>query len=186
MPTRPSPSSLKQKALNSVATYLELICYGHTKGSKDQARFIHTEGYLDTDGPFVDWPTSLLKDLSKAIYEKRSGHKHLLHLVIQPQLTSFEILQHGSFHVAMMLLQERCGRSLTSLNLVHSRNIPPNLYIKFFGNFSNMTRLNLYASKVDDLGFRTIGETMDQLVELNAGRTFISNMGVKYLCFDVG
>ena len=42
-------------------------------------------------GPFVDWPATLLEDLAAAIYGKRSGQRHLLHLIIQPHMTSFTI-----------------------------------------------------------------------------------------------
>lgn len=71
MPKRPSPLSLKQCVLNVVALHCESICYGLTKGSKELARFIHTEGFAEVPGPFVDWPNSLLQELVDTVYAKR-------------------------------------------------------------------------------------------------------------------
>jgi len=45
-------------------------------------------------------------------------------------------------------------------------------------------RLSVFNSLVDDTGFRSIGETMHHLVELNASRTWITNGGIKFLCLD--
>ena len=46
---------------------------------------------MKVEGPFVDWPPNLLEEVMEAIYAKRSGLKHLIHLVIQPHMTSFSI-----------------------------------------------------------------------------------------------
>ena len=62
---------------------------------------------MDDPGPFCELPASLLQELTKAVYEHRAGLKHLLHLVIHPQTTSYEINPHGSSFVAMRLLGER-------------------------------------------------------------------------------
>ena len=50
MPKRPSPQSLKKYALKEVALNCEKICYGHKKGSKELAHFIHSEGFCDVEG----------------------------------------------------------------------------------------------------------------------------------------
>merc|ERR1712241_1435006 len=85
MPIKPSALSLKECSLNQVALKIELICYGQIKGSKELAKFINDEDYLKVAGPFSDWPTNLLEELAERVYAKRSGQKHLLHLIIQPQ-----------------------------------------------------------------------------------------------------
>jgi hypothetical protein len=59
------------------------------------------------DSPFSHWPPSLLTDLSDAIYANRSGQKHLLYHVIQPQIIDYTIRLHGSMHVAMDLVSKR-------------------------------------------------------------------------------
>ena len=46
---------------------------------------------MKVEGPFVDWPPNLLEEVMDALYAKRSGLKHFIHLVIQPQMTSFSI-----------------------------------------------------------------------------------------------
>ena len=46
---------------------------------------------MKVEGPFVDWPPNLLEEVVEALYAKRSGLKHLIHLVIQPHMTSFSI-----------------------------------------------------------------------------------------------
>lgn len=184
MPKKPSPLSLKQYALSEVSMHCELICYGMKKGSKELAKYIHEEHYNSIEGPFVDWPSSLLEELAMKIYNKRSGHKHLLHLVIQPHISSFKIQLHGSTHTAMEMLKDRCKKGLKSLELIHNQNVPPHFYYEFFNHFKNLTKLNVYGSMVDDVGFRAIGEQCSKLIELNAGATWISNTGIKYLCLN--
>lgn len=184
MPRKPSPNTLKQFALKEVALHCESICYGHKKGSKELAKYIHNEDFVKIAGPFVDWPSSLLEELAKEIYSNRSGHKHLLHLVIQPHITSFSLKLQGSTHTAMNMLTERCTKSLRSLEFIYNNNMPPQYYNEFFGKFRNLTKLNVYASMVDDLGFKAIGENCTKLIELNAGSTWISNVGIKYLSLD--
>ena len=44
--------------------------------------------------------------------------------------------------------------------------------------------MNVNGSLVDDAGFRAIGENCDKLIELDAGDTYISNVGLTYLSFD--
>ena len=99
-------------------------------------------------------------------------------------MTSFSIKLHGSTHIAMSLLEERCTQSLKHLDFVYNNNMPPNYYHSFFTKFKNLTKLNVCASMVDDVGFRAIGENCSKLVELNAGSTYITNVGVKSLSVE--
>ncbi len=62
--------------------------------------------------------------------------------------------------------------------------MPCHFFYEFFGKFKNLTKLNLYCSAVDDVGFRAIGENCSKLVDLNAGGTWISNEGIKYLSIE--
>ena len=57
-------------ALDTVSLNLEMICYGtkYSKGTKALAHYIHTEGYKEIEGPFTDWPASLLQELILALY----------------------------------------------------------------------------------------------------------------------
>ena len=91
---------------------------------------------------------------------------------------------HGSTHVAINLLQERCTKSLQSLDFHSHTNLPPQYYSTFFTNFKQLTKLNVNSSTVDDVAYRVIGENCNKLIELDAGGTYISNIGVKYLCLD--
>ena len=186
MPLRRSPASLKSKALQSVCLNLEMICYGkkYVKGSKALADYIHSEGYKQIPGPFADWPSAMLQDLIAGIYSHRCGHQHLLHCVIQPQLTHLNILQHGSMHVAMSMMIERCAAKLKVLELNHSKNVPPGMFFGFFRNFVNLTKLSVSNSVVDDTALESIGRHLPLLVEVNASRTWVTNLGVKNLCLD--
>ena len=84
----------------------------------------------------------------------------------------------------MNLLEERCSKTMKNLEIVYNTNMPPQYYHKFFSKFPNLTRLNVYASMVDDVSFRTIGENCQKLIELNAGATWISNVGIKHICIN--
>ena len=57
-------------------------------------------------------------------------------------------------------------------------------FSSFFSHLKNLTRLNVNGSVVDDGCFRVIGENCDKLIELDAGDTYISNVGLTYLSFD--
>lgn len=71
MPKRPSPKTLKQSALVELSRHCEWICYGYKNGSKELAKYINDEGYIQVKGPFVDWPNNLLDELSNVIYSTR-------------------------------------------------------------------------------------------------------------------
>ena len=53
MPKKPSALTLKHCALNCVALNCETICYGYKESSKELAKFINDEGFLEVEGPFV-------------------------------------------------------------------------------------------------------------------------------------
>ncbi len=54
-------------------------------------------------------------------------------------------------------------------------------YVDFFRHFTHLTRLNVYASLVDDYAFEIIGLSCSNLQDLNAGKTWISNTGLERL-----
>ena len=70
MPQKKNPSSLKSHALKAVSMNFEMICYGskYAKGTKALANFIHTEEYKEIEGPFADWPSTMLQDIIAALY----------------------------------------------------------------------------------------------------------------------
>ena len=86
--------------------------------------------------------------------------------------------------MAITLLTERCAQRLKCLNFTHNTQIPTHYFSSFFGHLKNLTRLNVNGSVVDDGCFRVIGENCDKLIELDAGDTYISNVGLTYLSFD--
>ena len=86
--------------------------------------------------------------------------------------------------MAITLLTERCAQSLKRLSFTHNTCLPTHYFSSFFGHLKNLTRLNVKGSVVDDAAFRAIGENCDKLIELDAGDTYISNVGISYLCFD--
>ena len=70
MPMRRSPMTLKNVALKAVTLNFEMLCYGskYSKGTKELANYIHTEGFKKIEGPFADWPSSLLQEIVAALY----------------------------------------------------------------------------------------------------------------------
>ena len=74
MPCRPSPRSLRQASLDAVARNFESICYGAARGTKELHRLIETDAITQYDSPFCEWPSSLLADLSDAIYRVVESH----------------------------------------------------------------------------------------------------------------
>ena len=145
---------------------------------------IDSELYLRDKGPFFDWPSNLLQDLTKVIYQIRAGHKHLLHLVVQPQVHAYEIHPHGSAFVAMRLLSERCSSTLKNVSIKCNSNLSPNHFANFLKKLTNLTHIDVSGSVVDDIGFEAIGLNGAHLVSLNANNTYITNVGVKRLCLD--
>jgi len=133
---------------------LELLSYGHARGSKELREIIESDGYKQYASPFAELPSNVLEDLNSAVYSRRSGMKYLLHMTIHPQLTCYTVLLHGSLHVAMDLLSKRCASGLRSLTMTYSVNVPPMYYASFFSSFDKLVSLNLFASMVDDYAFR--------------------------------
>ena len=74
------------------------------------------ESNMNKKGPFADWPTSMILDMCKEVYLTRSGLKHHIHLVIQPQMDTFNIALNGSVFYVMRALKERCAANLRILN----------------------------------------------------------------------
>ncbi len=81
MPCRPSPKSLRQSSLDAIAMNLELLCYGVRRGSKELSELIESSKFKEFSSPFKNLPASLLEDLNRTVYNKRSGLRHLLHPV---------------------------------------------------------------------------------------------------------
>ena len=78
---------------------------------------------LKTKGPFADWPTSMIVEVCEAVYQTRAGNKHLMHLVIHPQLDNFCIRGRGSVYFVMRVLRERCAGNLRILSFRCLENI---------------------------------------------------------------
>ena len=77
----------------------------------------------------------------------------------------------------MNFLVQRCSSNLKCLELMHNDQMPLQRYIDFLGKFHNLIKLNVYASSVDDKSFAQIGKNCDKLIELNAGKTWLTNTG---------
>ena len=58
----------------------------------------------------------MILDMCKEVYLTRSGLKHHIHLVIQPQMDTFNIALNGSVFYVMRALKERCAANLRILN----------------------------------------------------------------------
>ena len=86
MPCRPSPRSLRQASLDAVARNFESICYGAARGTKELHRLIETDAITQYDSPFGEWPSSLLADLSDAIYRVVESHFFLQKYKLQSLL----------------------------------------------------------------------------------------------------
>ncbi len=114
MPCRPSPRSLKRCSLEAVASNFELLCYGAPRGSKQLHSLIESDRITQFSSPFSEWPSSLLCELSDVVYAQRSGQKHFLYQIIQPQLQEYAIRLHGSVHIAMDLVSKRCVKDRAS------------------------------------------------------------------------
>ncbi len=81
----------------------------------------------------------------------------------------------------MDLVSRRCRRTLRRLRMTHSVNLLPAYYAHFFSGFSSLRQLDLRASMVDDTAFAAIGRSCPCLMELDASRTWMTDVGLRHL-----
>ena len=76
----------------------------------------------------------MILDMCKAVYNTRSGIKHLIHLVIQSHMDNFEIALNGSVYFVMRAVRERCGKNLRILDFrfLNLQIINTNLFENIF------------------------------------------------------
>jgi len=139
---------------------------------------METDAYLQTQGPFHNWPSSLLEDLYTILCRKRCTSSHL-NILIQPQIRKLKI-QPGSIHYAINFLQKRCPR-LQCLELTGSVDIIPEFFISVFASFPHLVKINLSGNVIDERSFETIGTTCHNLVVLNVSGSTVSDCGLKFL-----
>jgi len=182
MPSLPSATSLRSRAMAVVAKNYELLCYG-CKARHQMNRLLNSDGedYKKVPGPFFDLPSSLLEDIIQAVYEERSLPKESLHQLLLPQLKHYIVRNRASLHIQTALLQEKC-HNLLSLDFTCCTSIQPGFFIKFFYNFPLLTKINLTGSLVDDETFNSIGSLCSGLREMIATDSTISDKGLLHLC----
>ena len=111
MPQRRSALSLKEICLQQISDKLELICFGVERTDPALKTFLQ-KGYYEaiqfSDSPLSWLPASLLLELLCVTGQHHPCPHHVLHLLIQPCLTTFTIPQNTNKRSALKLLVLRC------------------------------------------------------------------------------
>ena len=108
MPRRKGPSSLRAITLKQICDNFELICYGVPRRSPGFRHFIKHGKYLSVRSPLKQLPVHVLSELVQVVLDQLGTSPHILHAVIQPQLTSCRLPSViSTVPLAIKLLVER-------------------------------------------------------------------------------
>ena len=111
MPRRKGPSSLRAITLQQICDNFELICYGVPRRSPGFRQFIKQGEYLTVKSPLKQLPVHILSELVQEVLDQLGTSPHILHAVIQPQLTACHLPSIVStVPLAIKLLVERTHR----------------------------------------------------------------------------
>ena len=133
MPQKKSALSLKQICLQKISDKLELICYGAERTDPTLRTFLETGLYQNihfSTLPLSWLPPSLLHSLLSMTAMCRPCPHHVLHLLIQPHLTTCKISQNMNTRTSLKLLALRC-KHLTCLEIPNVKVFLPAVLVTF-------------------------------------------------------
>ena len=117
-------------------------------------------------------------ELAEAVLDDLGSAPHILHSVIQPQLTRIRLPPNlRTVPLAVKLIVERTT-SLASLELTSCRSINPLVVAAVLPYLSNLTHLNVEGTQFDDFGLSQLCSWVPGLVTLNLARTKITDTGL--------
>eukprot|EP00092_Neocalanus_flemingeri_P021883 GFUD01023738.1.p1 GENE.GFUD01023738.1~~GFUD01023738.1.p1 ORF type:complete len:527 (-),score=144.44 GFUD01023738.1:21-1601(-) len=181
MPRRKGPASLRAITLKQICDNFELICYGVPRRSPGFRQFIKHGKYLSVRSPLKQLPVHVLSELVQVVLDQLGTSPHILHAVIQPQLTSCRLPSVVStLPLAIKLLVERTQR-LYSFELTCCKSISPLVLAALVPYLQNLTFLNVEGTNFDDFGLEQLGTHVEGLLTLNVARTRVTDVGVQSL-----
>ena len=125
MPRKKGPNTLRAVSLKNICENFELICYGMTWSHREWREVLKTGRYLTVTSPLKALPVHVLSELAEVVLDDLGSAPHILHAVIQPQLTRIRLPPTlRTVPLAVKLIVERTHK-LTSFELTSCRSVNP-------------------------------------------------------------
>ena len=181
MPRKKGPRSLRAVSLQNICENFELICYGMTWSHPEWREVLKTGRYLTVTSPLKALPGHVLNELAEVVLDDLGSAPHILHAVIQPQLTRVRLPPTlRTVPLAVKLIVERTHK-LASFELTSCRSVNPLVVAAVVPYLSNLTHLNVEGTQFDDFGVSQLGTWVTGLLTLNIARTRVSEAGLALL-----
>ena len=165
-------------SLKNICENFELICYGVTWRHPRWRDFLNGGQYLTVRSPLTSLPVHVLSELAETVLDDLGSAPHILHAVIQSQLTRIRLPPSlMTVPLAVKLLVERTT-SLGCLELTSCRSVNPLVVAAVLPYLTNLTHLNVEGTQFDDFGLSQLGTWVPGLVTLNLARTRITDTGL--------
>ena len=181
MPRKKGPSSLRAISLKNICENFELICYGMTWSHPEWREVLKSGRYLSVSSPLKALPVHVLSELAEVVLDDLGSAPHILHAVIQPQLTRIRLpATLRTVPLAVKLIVERTHK-LASFELTSCRSVNPLVVAAVVPYLSHLTHLNVEGTQFDDFGVSQLGSWVGGLLALNIARTRVSEAGLALL-----
>ena len=178
MPRRKSPQTLRQLTLQFICDNFELICYGITWRSSSWRQFVKSGRYLLVRSPLQQLPVHVLCELAQVVVDELGCAPHILHAIIQPQMTSLRLPPVVStIPLALKLIVERTHK-LSTFELSSCRSVNPLVLAAVFPYLSHLGHLNVEGTNFDDFCLEQLGAWVPGLLTLNIARTKVTDKGL--------
>jgi len=136
---------------------------------------------LCVKSPLRQLPVHILSELVEEVLDQLGTSPHILHAVIQPQLTACHLpAVVSTIPLAIKLLVERAHR-LATFQLTSCRSVSPLVLAALIPYFHHLTFLNVEGTSFDDFGLEQLGTFVEGLLTLNVARTRVTDLGLKCL-----
>ena len=157
MPRRKSPQTLRQLTLQFICDNFELICYGITWRSASWRQFVKSGLYLAASVPLQHLPVHVLCELGQVVVDDLGCAPHILHAIIQPQVTSLRLPPVVStIPLALKLIVERTHK-LNTFELSSCRSVNPLVLAAVFPYLPYLAHLNVEGTNFDDFCLEQLG-----------------------------
>jgi len=142
--------------------------------------FLKTGGFLmvQNSPPLRQLPVHVLSELVKEVLEQLGSSPHVLHAIIQPQMTEIRLPSTlSTIPLAIKLIVERVN-NLHTFELTCCKGLSPLILAACLPYLQNLTLLNVEGTTFDDFGLEQLGQYVPRIHTLNVARTRVSDRGL--------
>ena len=128
--------------------------------------------------PLQQLPVHVLCELAQVVVDELGCAPHILHAIIQPQVTSLRLPPVVStIPLALKLIVERTHK-LSTFELSSCRSVNPLVLAAVFPYLSHLQHLNVEGTNFDDFCLEQLGAWVPGILTLNIARTKVTDKGL--------